>query len=239
MPAAPDRMPAPPETSREIAAWNEAMVDRYDIERYYEAAHPLVRWVERHRLEALRRLAAAQPGERLLEVGCGAGHVLARFEGVTRFAIDLSSAMLARTKRRLAGQARLAQAFADGLPFASGSFDVVLCTEVLEHTADPAAVIAELMRVARPGARVIVSVPNEKNIDRAKRFIRRMPVLSRMLSTLAAEGNEWHLHDFDLTLLRRTVAGTAHIAELVAVPGRLLPVRYVARLSAAPRGGSD
>jgi len=232
-----DSLPASA-SRRDIAAWNEVMVDRYDIDRYYEDAHPIVRWIERRRLEALHRLAAVRPGERILEVGCGAGHVLAQFNGVTRFGIDLSPAMLERSRRRLAGGARLARAFADGLPFASASFDVVLCTEVLEHTADPAAVICELVRVGRPGARIIVSVPNETNIDRAKRAIRRVPVLNRMLRTLAAEGNEWHLHDFDLAMLRRTVRGAAVIDALVAVPSRLMPVRYVARLGAAKRGGS-
>ena len=33
-----------------LAAWNEEMVARYDIERYYERAHPVVRWLERRRL---------------------------------------------------------------------------------------------------------------------------------------------------------------------------------------------
>ncbi len=210
---------------QDIAAWNEAMVDRYDIDRYYDESHPIVRWIERRRLDALVRLAAARPGDRVLEVGCGAGHVLARFEGAVRFGIDLSAAMLERSRRRLSAGVAFARAFADGLPFGDASFDVVLCTEVLEHTQDPAAVIAELTRVSRPGARIVVSVPNEANIDRAKRAIRRVPLLSRMLRTLAAEGNEWHLHEFDLAMLKRVVTEAAVIDVLVPVPNRLLPVR--------------
>ena len=42
-------------------------------------------------------------------------------------------------------------AWADDLPFADGSFDCVICTEVLEHCPDPAAVVREVHRVLTPG----------------------------------------------------------------------------------------
>lgn len=45
------------------------------------------------------------------------------------------------------------------LPIEAGSFDAVLCTEVLEHVADPALVLAELRRILRPGGRLAVTVP--------------------------------------------------------------------------------
>lgn len=219
-----------------FAAWNEEMVERYDIERYYERAHPIVRWLERRRLDALLGLAAHQPGERVLEVGCGAGHVLERFEGAIRTGVDLSASMLARTRRRLGDTVELSQGSADQLPFPDGTFDVVLCTEVLEHTPDPAAVVKELVRVAGPGGRVVVSIPNEARIDRAKRMLRRVPLLRRWLRTLAEEGNEWHLHHFDLPMLHRISTGSATIDRLVGIPNRLIPLRYVALLGpqAAP-----
>src|SRR5687767_1168675 len=151
---------------RSVSEWNEAMVDRYDIDRYYERSHVIVRWIERRRLETLRRFAAARPKDRILEVGVGGGHVLARFAGLQRTGIDLSPTMLKRARRRLGDDVELLQGSADQLPFEDGSFDVVLCTEVLEHVVDPARVVRELMRVAAPGARVVVSIPNEAIIDR-------------------------------------------------------------------------
>lgn len=45
------------------------------------------------------------------------------------------------------------------LPFRAGSFDAVVCSEVIEHVADPAALIAELHRVLRPGGRLLLSSP--------------------------------------------------------------------------------
>src|SRR5690606_1165544 len=52
----------------EFASWNEQMVQRYDIDRYYEQSHPVVRWIEQRRLELLVELAAPRAGDRILEV---------------------------------------------------------------------------------------------------------------------------------------------------------------------------
>lgn len=211
--------------------WNEEMVRRYDIEAYYSESHPIVRWIERRRLTLLTRCARAQPDDRVLEVGCGAGHVLQLFDDCAdRTGVDLSDSMLDRARARLGPDVRLVRGSADRLPFDDDSFDVVLCTEVLEHVPDPRSAMAELMRVARPDARVVVSIPNEKNIDRAKRIIRTMPVMRTLLRTLAAEDNEWHLHRFDAALLTGMADGVAEVTRLHAVPSRLMPLRYVGLL---------
>jgi ubiquinone/menaquinone biosynthesis C-methylase UbiE len=218
------------EDERAFRAWNESMVERYDIDRYYAESKGLVRWIEHRRLAALVRLAAVQPRDHLLEVGCGGGHVLQQFPQALRTGLDLSANMLRRARVRLNGSAQLLRGSAEQLPFPDHFFDVVLCTEVLEHVPDPAVVIGELLRVAAPGARVIVSIPNEHNIDLAKRVLRHTPGLSRLLRTLAGEGNEWHLHQFDWSLLERNLQGVARVARRVAIPSPIMPVRYVASL---------
>ncbi|MGH7466954.1 MAG: class I SAM-dependent methyltransferase [Longimicrobiales bacterium] len=229
MPAGQSNAPS----DRDFAEWNEAMVERYDIDRYYAESNSLVRWIERKRLSALARLADVQPRDHLLEVGCGGGHVLQQFPQARRTGIDLSTNMLRRARLRLNGSAHLLRGSADRLPFADGAFQVVLCTEVLEHVPDPSAVLRELIRVAAPGGRVVVSIPNERNIDRAKRMLRRTPVLARVLRTLADEGNEWHLHQFDWAMLERNLQGVARVAARIAIPSVLVPIRYVASLESA------
>jgi SAM-dependent methyltransferase len=52
----------------------------------------------------------------------------------------------------------------DALPFADASFDLITCTEVIEHVENFRRVIREIARVARPGARVIISTPNVLNL---------------------------------------------------------------------------
>lgn len=51
------------------------------------------------------------------------------------------------------------QGDAERLPFADGTFDAVICAELLEHVFDPRQVVREIRRVLRPGGRVLITVP--------------------------------------------------------------------------------
>jgi SAM-dependent methyltransferase len=112
------------------------------------------------------------PGERVLDLGCGFGrHAFEAFRrGADVVAVDRSAAEVAEVTKMFhamvatgeASPAQLARAVrADltALPFPSGSFDVVIASEVLEHIPDDARAIGEIARVVRPGGRVAVTVP--------------------------------------------------------------------------------
>jgi 2-polyprenyl-3-methyl-5-hydroxy-6-metoxy-1,4-benzoquinol methylase len=131
--------------------------ERGDMERHY-------RWfAPRLRLEETARLVRETRSARVLEVGCGDGVLL---EAVTRSpqgapqciaGVDLSFSRLERARVRVSGA--FACASADALPIRSGSFDRVICAEVLEHLIDPGAALAELARVLAPSGRLLISVP--------------------------------------------------------------------------------
>jgi SAM-dependent methyltransferase len=53
------------------------------------------------------------------------------------------------------------------IPFPEGSFDSVMCTEVLEHVEDPARLIAEMLRVLRPGGTLLATVPFSARVHHA------------------------------------------------------------------------
>jgi SAM-dependent methyltransferase len=102
--------------------------------------------------------ALARPGLRVLDVGCGTGGVLAGLGGGIRpFGVDRSTLALAHCRAR--GLSAVACSSAGDLPFAAGSFDVVMLLDVLEHFADEQKLLAEIRRLVRPGGRVLVSVP--------------------------------------------------------------------------------
>lgn len=102
--------------------------------------------------------AAAPPGGRVLDVGCGPGHLAARLadRGLHVAAIDLDPAMVERARRRLAARAETAVADVAALPFPDASFDVVVSTLSMHHWADHAAGLAEVARVLRPGGVALV-----------------------------------------------------------------------------------
>lgn len=105
------------------------------------------------------RLLAIKPGERLLDVGCGIGYLssLARSHGAEIVGIDMSHQALRHAREQVEG--RFAVAGAGGLPFATGSFDKVIFADVIEHVPDDHQALAEIVRVAKQGARIVISTP--------------------------------------------------------------------------------
>lgn len=106
------------------------------------------------------------PGERVLELGCGVGAELKilheRWPDTHFTGVDLSPSHLACARDILqpaleGGRVTLVQADATDLPFKDASFDFVITIWMLEHTAAPDAVLAEALRVLRPGGRMIAT----------------------------------------------------------------------------------
>jgi ubiquinone/menaquinone biosynthesis C-methylase UbiE len=108
----------------------------------------------RKRLDQLldRYLPATDAGLRLLDVGCGTGHQLARWRaaGYDVAGVDGSEAMLAEARENNPG-VELEVADVQQLPFPDGGFDRVTSIEVLRYLPDPTRSIQEMARVLRPG----------------------------------------------------------------------------------------
>jgi demethylmenaquinone methyltransferase/2-methoxy-6-polyprenyl-1,4-benzoquinol methylase len=127
--------------------------------RYDQLAEILSFWQNgRWRAELVSRIAASRP-TRILDVATGTAGValaLARRTDAAVTGIDISESMLARGRERvhdagLDARIKLQSGRAEDLPFPSGSFDAVSFTYLLRYVRDPAATIAEMARVLRPG----------------------------------------------------------------------------------------
>jgi SAM-dependent methyltransferase len=130
----------------------------------------------------LRRTGGLPAGARVLDAGCGTGRNLVEFGGV---GVDPAPEAVAACRAR--GLTDVVRAPVEALPFPDGSFDVLLAADVLEHVGDDAAALRELRRVARPSARLLVTVPAHPRLWRAhaaaphhRRRYRRAELLARV-----------------------------------------------------------
>jgi ubiquinone/menaquinone biosynthesis C-methylase UbiE len=107
-----------------------------------------------------------RPGARVLDVGCGTGADLCALADLVGPAgqvvgVDASQTMLAEARARTRStvvECRLGDAQA--LDLADGTFDACRADRVLQHLDDPGAALAEMVRVCRPGGRVVVFEPD-------------------------------------------------------------------------------
>lgn len=126
--------------------------------RAFDSPIPLQRYWQRarHRI-ILRGVKAACPGNggAVLDVGCGSGRIIQDLPNAIGLDILLPKLRFLRDRHR-----RLVQGTVFALPFPSARFDVVICSEVIEHVPDTPQVLRELTRVLRPGGTLILGTPD-------------------------------------------------------------------------------
>jgi arsenite methyltransferase len=176
------------------------------------------REVRRRRALVLEALAP-EPGDAILDVGCGPGFYVADLLecGATVTGVDPSPAMLAMARRRAPG-ASLLEGAATQLPVEAGAFDRALSVQVLEYVADVDGALAELRRVLRPGGRLLIWDIDWSTLSWHSRDAARMtrmlaawdrhladPVLPRTLAAALRRAGftdvQRHAHVFDTTAM--------------------------------------
>lgn len=125
------------------------------------------RYYDRRRYEmAWQFLPETLRGARILDAGCGDGYILQELDkvlgarSVRFFGADISHYKCVRARERLGPGVPLATTNLESLPYCSQAFDVIICTEVLEHLLKVGPGIAELWRVLAPNGILIFSTPS-------------------------------------------------------------------------------
>lgn len=102
-------------------------------------------------------LGELRPGERWLDLGCGAGRFLTL--APNGIGVDVAEAALERARENAPG-ADLRAAGDDGtLPLAHGEVALVWCSETIEHVGDALGLLEECRRVLAPGGRLLLTTP--------------------------------------------------------------------------------
>ncbi len=117
--------------------------------------------VDRRKNLIFKKLMCGIEGGNALEVGCGTGRISESLKPcVSQLTVtDISEALAEKVAKRLGCVGR--QADACSLPFESGTFDLVVSSECIEHTPDPRLALSEMARVLRKGGHMIVTTPNK------------------------------------------------------------------------------
>jgi ubiquinone/menaquinone biosynthesis C-methylase UbiE len=109
-------------------------------------------------------LASLEPAQRALDLGCGDGAVSVVIATETLTLADVSAVALERARARLPGADAVELEPDAPLPFADGTFDLVVCTETLEHVRDVQMFLSEIRRVLAPGGRVAITTPAHRSV---------------------------------------------------------------------------
>jgi len=224
-------------TKETFEQWNEEHAEKHDLDKFYNHPNFLFRYIENKRVKKLIETARIIETDRVLEVGCGAGHILERIPKGDLYGIDISDIQIKRAKDRLGSRVELVKSPGEKIPYSDKFFDKLLCSEVIEHVLDPKPLLAEMRRVLKDDGLLSLSIPNENLINFAKNTLFKLG-LKRLIAPkedgwdLAAKDNlgEWHLHEFNMRLIKKYTEGIFKIDSVVAIPNFLLPFRYVLKM---------
>lgn len=153
----------------------------------------------RRHLKRVLRLLAPEPGDRILEVGCGRGFLLRELQALCPRAtgIDVNPEAIRHSVARGARQMGL-----DPMAFGDASFDLLYSLHTLEHLADPTASLSEMARVLRRGGRLLLVYPAEP-----VRGLFSAPAAWRLFGN-PFRGRELHLHRLTPARVRRFAEDT-------------------------------
>jgi SAM-dependent methyltransferase len=131
------------------------------LDKAAERGNPSFVWRagQERRFEMIRIGAGERMHGRIFEDGCGVGMYLSRLAQNARQAVGLDIEFDRALAARQAADQILCGA-GEGLPFPNDYFDLVLSHEVLEHVQDDRRSVEEILRILRPGGRLVLFVPN-------------------------------------------------------------------------------
>lgn len=143
------------------AAHKELIVDQFSKQAIAFSTAKTI--ADEKALQLLIDSVGAGPDDTVLDVACGGGNVVCAFARVVRHAtgIDMTPAMLdrARTMAREKSLSNVSwdQGQATSLPYAEGTFTIVVTRFSFHHFIEPLAVLKEMIRVCAPGGRMLVA----------------------------------------------------------------------------------
>lgn len=133
------------------------------MEKLYNSSNPLVRLICNQRLNEIIRIIPQKKNLKILDAGCGEGQLLSRITKTIEgelYGADATEIAIETAQEKVPGVSFSLQDITN-LNYKDNFFDVVICTEVIEHISDYVKAISELKRVLKDEGMLILSFPNE------------------------------------------------------------------------------
>lgn len=197
-----------------------------DDGRYFEHARP-----------ELRALVPAE-ARRVLDVGCGGGALggaLRAERGIEVCGVELFAEAAARAAELLDRVVVADLRSYDGADFAPGSFDAVICGDVLEHLHDPHRLVRVLRGLLTPGGTLVCSIPNVKHWS----VLYPLLVQDRWRYEDAGLLDRTHVHFFTLEEIGELLQATGFTPVSVGANVIALPPELEALVDVAARLGAE
>ncbi|MBK7354674.1 methyltransferase domain-containing protein [Propionivibrio sp.] len=188
-----NQTPSPPAETA-----GDAKPDCAEIRQYFDQlsigrneaiqSNPIIHYEQAMRARTVLDMLAVQPGERVLDIGCGNARDMIKLVecGAKVVGVDISEGMVAgaRQEFELHGIIGVDLQVGDAtcLNFADSSFDKILCSEVIEHIPDAAKALREMCRLLKPSGRLVLSTPNSASWYGFERYVLWEKILRRSWS---------------------------------------------------------
>ncbi len=204
----------------------DSIIKSHPMEYLFDHPFFMIRKIERSRRKLLIKTIAAKEGEIIADVGCERGHILSQiYRNCPKvgklYGIDLSKHAISEAKDLAEwdgwkNKAEFLCCDAREIAMPDNSVDVAISSNVLEHLPDPQKGFDELLRITKPGGRIILNLPNEKRIIKLKRAVMKLG-LKRLLGNIKLI-TPGHLHAPDKKFVYNLCKGKCTVKMLFLGP---------------------
>ena len=190
-----------------LVRWNDEMFAAYPT----PYNNGIAGWIQKARVATVIRLADIRPEDSVLELGCESGGLILNLPDCRRrIGVDISGQALKQAEKiatqRALKNIQFKQLDAQKpIPFETGSFDVIIASELLEHVHQPRKVIENIYALSNTDTRVVVTVPMEKTKLVVKKILKKLGIMGLLFPGIEPEASQWHLQHFSKKMLLQMV----------------------------------
>ena len=144
-------------------------------ELYFGPKHSPRRYIHSSRFNSLLKLIGSVKNKKILDAGCGEGYFLSLINSNNKIGVELSEKRKSEALK-LYPDLKIKIADVKHLPYEDNFFDVIVCSEVLEHVSEYQQAIKEFKRCVKPDGHIVLSFPNEFAVSLGRLLILRFPL---------------------------------------------------------------